>query len=1318
MKGTEKNLQGWSFILLSAFIILFSFSCKYELVKETTFDYNEKKNAADYDDFILPPEDISASQGQSKSVTLNWIPVKNAVQYYIYSAPSPYDNFVKISETRGAENEIVIDEEPGITKYYCVSAVNYYGTVSSKSIVVMGTSLAVPVITAIESSEEGDAVTVEWWMDNCLDSTYENLVEFALYTSLKTSPNIKYKTTQALGSDRIVKIDGLVSKTEYLFEVEVINSQTGQKESSGKYSAETAHRVLPDAPVDFTVSAGLSTSRIELKWKTPDGAWYRENSGASGFVKHPLYFEIYRKESGKTEYTKIKTINRRDTGSDFTWGAGTEALDDPYADYSIGAQISFTDIISEADRGKKFSYYVQSLTDDIPEGKRITSQSSCSQALEGWTVAVPSFSIRSNYTREGNSFTKIVFNYNLKFENYGLPYVYFVKTEKLPLGEGSDESQVAAYDSIESINSHTDIFTPLESPEQKGYYKYTLYLCPPGTDQNSYESGSFYSIQASGKYIVTDDTDSIPVIDRFSVDDGYADSYQLKWEYNSEYVYTVHWWEIHGKEKGSEESLEVEFNDENITIEDGITYYNFIHQGIPSGDRRIYQLEASTGISSFAKLINDQTEEEIIFESLGTAEPVFTSYDYNTIRVTWPKVQKVDTDTDGEYSVIASFEDGQTAITDDSNVTISTVENDENTYQCVIENPAGWNDATVSGKKINLAVTAKNGTKGNTTSQAIPVCTLGPALAGLKVAQTISEKDIILEWNKIEGAAAYKIIRQRFSDGDGTLAEPNGLDIYYVKGSRITINGEDVDGDHALIRDNQNGTFLFTDKAVDQIDTTNSYTVNQACIEWGLPFSYQILPIKEGSEDNNTAYINPQAKLGATKGYGLKVQAEKSKSSSLQVVSWEKTYNYKKNNPVIYYRAAGSTMNKWTKLSVEFENDSQTKPFAPPEKTAAYEYLVVYGRSAPELTRVPHSLLEDSSMGGLSTQESSSEYDYTNRLKEKANKGYLLAVNYSARPGSRYSEIVTWDEWDYSQRSIGPDSASISICNYNLGSGWTTIANLDGDLHCLGGAAGLENTSVAKQNDTEIVLEPVELMGETGQGKHNYNVTPGLLQVLRDAKHYYAITFEKNGNFYELGKDNDKKYAYRNISDKEFVKCALLTVAYGMYLDSGGSPDLSNVNSQLIHGGPDQAGYIKLSDNHMDGAYEFSYKGVMSAFSMPQLNPGNTRTSVMKVSFGNTRLLFKCNILFTKYYFLKFTSPFDLIVEESDSGFYSGTLRVTCNGTDELIVEKDGVKVLDINDNTLRRAYFPIQISSNTGSKDEKKFWLKDSAYGWWPEGN
>ena len=42
---------------------------------------------------------------------------------------------------------------------------------------------------------------------------------------------------------------------------------------------ETAHRIIPDAPVDFTVEQGQSTTDIALSWELPSGSWYKENSG-------------------------------------------------------------------------------------------------------------------------------------------------------------------------------------------------------------------------------------------------------------------------------------------------------------------------------------------------------------------------------------------------------------------------------------------------------------------------------------------------------------------------------------------------------------------------------------------------------------------------------------------------------------------------------------------------------------------------------------------------------------------------------------------------------------------------------------------------------------------------------------------------------------------------------------------------------------------------------------------------------------------------------------------------------------------------------
>ena len=272
-------------------------------------DMNEEKNAADYKDFILPPASLTATQGESKAVVLTWPAVKNAVQYQVFAAESPFSTFSKVSETTSTETEITIEEEAGITKYYCISAVNYYGTVSSKSVVAMGSTLAVPIITAIDASEEGNSVTVSWWMDNCSSDTYAADVSFNVNVYALSAPNIKFKTLTVDGDTRQVEIDGLTSKTEYYFEVEVVKTDSTSKECSEKTSAETAHRVIPDAPLDFTVTQGDSVSAVTLSWTLPEETWYRENAGVSGFALHPLYFVIYRKLSSAPDSDRSSCRN-------------------------------------------------------------------------------------------------------------------------------------------------------------------------------------------------------------------------------------------------------------------------------------------------------------------------------------------------------------------------------------------------------------------------------------------------------------------------------------------------------------------------------------------------------------------------------------------------------------------------------------------------------------------------------------------------------------------------------------------------------------------------------------------------------------------------------------------------------------------------------------------------------------------------------------------------------------------------------------------------------------------------------------------------
>ena len=1295
---------------------LFIIGCRYDLVDEPSLDYNEHKTAADYSDFILPPSKITASHGESKAVTISWEAVENAVQYQIFAAENPFSTFSKVSETKGTETEILIEEESGITKYYCVSAVNYYGTVSSKSIVVCGSTLAVPIITAIEPSEEGNAVKLSWWMDNCSDETYENSVSYNINVYNVTNQTIKFKSLEAEGNLREVNIDGLASTTEYLFEVEVVKADSTAKECSEKTSAETAHRVIPDAPKNFTVSQGETTDSIILIWELPEKVWYRDNSGVSGFSLHALNFEIYRKLA---------------TQSDSDYGASVYTYTFNSADdYIPGDTVSWED--KDAVHGKKYTYYLKSVTNDTP-GKTITAESSKTEAVDGWLVSVPAFSIASEYTKSEDllAFEKIAFSFNVSFETFGKSYKYIIKREKYDFSDVTTPVKIEdiSFTDLTELNAHKDVF---ENPSvDAGYYKYTLYVCPADSADGS---SAYYAIDASGKYLVSADANAVPVVEGFTLADGYSDKFVLSFRYNSSYNYTIHWRNVIDGIAQAEESLELpESLFENV-IEGEIFNYNH-KEGVTSGDRRIYSLEASMGLSERFRPNDDTTDK--IYETLGTAEPVITEYAYDKLLVEWPAVQKA---TAG-YKISAKYEgESEELVIEaaegvDANYEIKTTgSDDELRYTCVITKPAGYDDASISGKNIKFTVTSQNTV--DATESTIDVCTVGPALTNVTVLP--NQANIIdVKWNPVDGADGYIIRRITYKTAtqhpelisEDNLSNP---DVYYYDAvnNTLTINSEAADGIRASVNIVQ-GSYKLTDTYKEAATNTNPYEVNQSYIAWGIPYGYTVIPVKhDGSSDDfnlagrnvsfdGNSYQNVAEKFGATIGYGLNVHAKKSESAGTQVLEWDAPFT-PADSYTVYYRDAGSSTNSWQKFSKKTESGTsggkQTISFKPDSTTSAYEYLIAYDQTAPSLTDViPASFVTDELIG-LAMKEDSTSYIYPDEnSKEKANKGYLLAVDYTPETGDGYSEIVNWDAWDYNYRSIGPASAYLCIKNYNISADWIRVAELDKDLHFISGA-GAENTTVQRaNNDTSVTIEPTVLM----DGTKSNPVTKGPLQVLRDAKHYYAIELIRADN--SIFVIDETKYAYRNISDKEFVKCALLNVAYALYLDGGGNQELTNIDSQLTYTKPNESGYIKCSNESFDFFYKYSYDGTMINFSIPLLTPGSTSTSFMKTSFGDVRLQFKQHSNLKDYWFLKFKNDFDLRVDKTDTFSdlpvcYTGTITVKSEGTDRLLVKRNGVTIVDVNNNELRKIYFPAQISSDDNDKDDKKCWIKDPTYGWWTE--
>ena len=1325
MKPTKKINRGWDFTAILLFLALLVTSCKYDLVKEPTHNFNEKKNAADYKDYILPPSVVSASHGLSHVVKLEWETVPNAVQYYIYSAATPYDVFQKVSETKENETEISIDEEAGITKYYCVCAVNYYGTVSSKSIVVSGSTLAVPIITEITPSEEGTCLTVNWWMDNCNRETYADFVSYNISVYESATSNVVSKSVTVNGLERSVLIDGLVSKKEYFFVITVINNNdTKVSEKSDKTSAQTAHRVVPDAPLDFTAGQGESIENIELKWTLPPKAWYKENSGVSGFVPHRLYFKIYRKLAGQSdnEFVLVHTEHIAD-------------------EYVPGTIVSWQDAEGiETVRGKKYVYYVQSITDDTPEGKTITADSSKTSTVEGWLVSVPVFSIQSDYNKEYDEtlgkdvFTKISFAYKILFETYGKSYDYYIERTKYTLPTQSNPNSVIDPDgamevfrnSLSSITSLSDVF---DNPQlQMGYYTYKLYICPAGS---SGKTDFLIKVDAEGKYLVTDDADAVPEIESFSVADGYSNKFILSWTYHSDYKYIIHWNGNESNELVDETKLTFETRHDDTMGDVTVAVYN--HDAQP-GDRRTYTLEASLGLSSLSTP-SDAKGTPIVFETLGKVQPKVTAYDYDKLLVEWPAVQK----SNGTYSVSAKYDKETTELVinnddDNDNITIQDPEDSFGLYKCIIEKPSGYDDALKSGKTIKLTVSTTNDTTHDeTTSEPIDVCTVGPALTDVSVAEIKYADRIDVKWNPVTGADGYLIRRivyktSTFTEGAFASYEvaPSVCDVYYYDGTSLSINGETVSSDRAEVN-LVNGKLKLTDKYKEKNSDLSSYEINQSFIGWGIPYGYVVIPVRNGGSKNDfefvernikhsqeSLYANIQENRGATFGYGLNVHSEKSESGDTQVVKWTIPYG-SDESPSIYYRISGSSNNEWHKIQLvtlgQIENGKQTASFNPTDKTEAFEYLVAYKKTVSLLSNVvPVSFVNDTFIG-LSYPDN--VYNFNGQECEKSNKGYLLAINYSADTGPDYSEIAAWDEWDYSARSIGPTEAYVRIRNYNLSSNWYNVAKLDKDLHFVE-STGPEDTLVSQYNNAisiKVEPDPVKMF----DGTMAHPVTKGPLMVLRDAKHYYSIELKRGDKSAVFG-DDDSVYAYRNISQKELVKCALLNMAYGFYLNGGGLADLSNSGTQFkyIEKNPDFIGTGSVSFGKRKESWEsgLKYKAdvTLKNFAPLQLTPAGTYSCIVAISMTDvsTRTRGLADAYLDKFR----TENFTVTVSKNDTKMpasYSGTFTMSCTWSDNLLVKIGSTEIVNTSNTDVRRVYFPIQLG-------DEHFWGKSVNYGWWTE--
>ena len=915
-------------IFFSTFFLLFS-SCEQELLDSPSFNTRGSYSTGQ----IAPPANLSATQGGYRSVTLSWEPSKSARQYFIYSSNSSTGTFTKFAETSDASAFFTYKEDSGVLKYYRVTAVDYYGTESAFSALCYGSTLSAPVITKIAKDSGGTAVTVYWYGGaNCFESTYLNSLCYEILL-FDVDGTTVLKEVVADGTESSCTFTNLVANTQYYFQVKAYiksNQDESHTEMSDKVNESTAHRLIPDAPAELTVSKGVSQDGILLSWKLPSSV---DVKSGGDYIPHPVYFKVLRKELSEPDeaYKPISTyigvVKGKDSNSEKKLEAseyrincaegtvctvdskGTEIAADIitvtkpgdaeeqtnqyYPEYISGSTITFKDK-TEVKIGKQYSYAVQSYTDD--NGSKLMTSSDSIAVDSGWLITNPSLKMMSefHYDDTKNEISEVTVSFTADFEDFGLTdaykYVLYESSYEMNSNDNSiikttENEEICAFDSINDILGYTKTYATKE--DYYYYYMYELKIC-----SSADKSLVYNSVKAPGSVLVVKDASKQPVIENFKAEGGYTEYFKLSWSYNEMYAYTLTWKNTDKNELVTDENtLDLLADDENMTITEanGEKTAVYIHPA-ENGDRREYTLTAYNGMT------DTETASEV--KTLKIPDLSFSSVSYDKIEVSWDN----DDVSNGEYTVTAHYEDKpETDFISEGGVTsVPTITKSDSRITCTIEKPYGYDDPEKSGKPITLSVSTASFTsdkepsdekekKDKTAVANITVCTLGPALTNTTVSS--SDKDSIqVQWKEVQGASGYKIYRTKYaSNGTGGWT-PEKVDVYYkdagTSGEFTISEGEGTIGKKTTCTSTA-GVYTLRDAYADSYGDKNQYSVNQSQIAWGLPYSYTVIPVLSENDfsggdiiDAKFVLFSKDSKGAYTGGDGIGAFADKVKGSA------------------------------------------------------------------------------------------------------------------------------------------------------------------------------------------------------------------------------------------------------------------------------------------------------------------------------------------------------------------------------------------------------------------------------------------------------
>lgn len=1154
------------FIMMLAFLIA---GCKEMLpIPQMSQNNTEIKSV------LAAPSKITATHGLKRKIRLTWAGTSSAKCYYIYSASTPFDEYVQINETTNDNTNIELAVPSGYSGYFKVAAVNGLGEVSDKSLAVYGTSLATPQITSIQ--EDQTSATVYWFMENLNRKTYLDDIHFTVICYDSKNVEVGRKTLAGT-METFCTFDGLSSGTKYFYEVEAFLGSDGDSiEKSLKLDSETVVSLTPAVP-KFTVSEGTRDDRIDINITLPPMVKILVESGSGGanqasYEDRPLYFKISKFDDSTGDYYEIvKYLPFNYKGESPIKEIGKDS--EEFNNYKEGDVITYSDFV---DRGKKYTYKVFACTDNYydSKGNRLSpiSDDKKTTAQTGWAASVPrifSSSIEYDYeetaTEEGTETkTKVAARLEITtaWDSLGKEsdYVYMLlqnhKTLSTSDGDGTDsfiakQDGSCYFDTLEEIKSLPLTFELKTNPESvKGYYRYSFYIVPksiksevsePNQNVETIKQKSLTHIDdISSKLISDGDVDIVPEIE---VEDGYKDKVIIKWVAKDKVNYKL-----------------VRYTLDNLgSIDNSITAVSVDSDKLTGGVYTDNDLESGKAYSYTLYASNDEISEvpsnTVKAYTLGTPVVSFdtSEIDYDSITVKWHTVmhnaeylEKGSSMHDIKYKVEYngnSYNIAQSDMIDESN-NIVEKSFDDYDVKCIdgkefivkikkkiadfnYSNSKPVVSASKAGSASELIVQATNDVtksdSSNYTQGSIFVKVLGPAEIALTPKKAASDKQIEVSWNAVEGAVGYVI--RRICPRTKLGEEEDKTDYITVSvGGNVTNNGESVGNGRTVLTSNS-GVINISDKYCAASDTTSLYQTNQEKIDVGLEYEYTVMPVKNLNdnpfEDFKITYnFDGVSAKGYTSGYGIKTFASKADYADKIEVTWEKPNTSSATFPQAFYRKVGDSA--WTAFGQLSSNDNKID-FEPPQdsRDKKFEFMISYKQGN-------EANFEDTYIAYEAAQTDGDEI-----YGEQNNMGYQFALSagnlVAEQPtasNESFSEKIFWTLWDANTRKHAPDSYEIMVKNLNCSSEWFTIAEISKEGNVTTKTKnwydvsyemfGNSSMKITALNNGSQFTTTKRLTRASGQADAITGTHNGLLKVQRDYKHYYKLVAKREGKYGEV----------------------------------------------------------------------------------------------------------------------------------------------------------------------------------------------------------